>query len=282
MQKPRPKQATAPRQQRPTRENRGSNEGASAPFVIPGGEKAAENPAKEANSGALQQANEARARKPDTGPAVIVFGFNEHRIPQASWFSEAEADLATRAARLMGLRVLRIETEAHRALAARLRQGQVYAADRTFAPAVQREIFDKLCELAGPVAAPSPVDVTEHKDEATARPASWQAIRVGDLVIAHESPDDGWWEAIVVAIEKDQLVLRWRDYARTPCAPGPLGCRTAAPGRCRLAARDSRLTNPVASAAHALAPPLFLSPQRLTPAAQRPPLLGSDTCVLNP
>ena len=34
-------------------------------------------------------------------------------------------------------------------------------------------------------------------------------------MIAHESHEDGWWEAIVVAIEKDQLVLRWRDYART-------------------------------------------------------------------
>src|SRR3954452_5656060 len=155
MPKPRPKEATAPRQQRPTRENRGSNEGASAPFLISEGEKSTENPAKEANNGALQQADEPRAKKPDTGPAVIVFGYNEHRIPQASWFSEAEAALATRAARLMGLRVLRIENEAHRELAARLRQGQVYAADRTFAPAVQREIFDALCELAGPVGAPS-------------------------------------------------------------------------------------------------------------------------------
>ena len=148
---------------------------------------------------------------------MIVFGYNEHRIPQAAWFSEAEADLATRAARLMGLRVLRIENDAHRELAARLRQGQVYAADRTFAPAVQREIFDALCELAGPVGAPSPVEITAGKDDAAPRPASWEAIEVGDLVIAQESHEDGWWEAIVVAIEKDQLVLRWRDYARTPC-----------------------------------------------------------------
>ena len=117
----------------------------------------------------------------------------------------------------MGLRVLRIENDAHRELAARLRQGQVYAADRTFAPAVQREIFDTLCELAGPIGAASPLEITASKDEATPRPASWQAIKVGSLVIAHESPDDGWWEAIVVAIEKDQLVLRWRDYARQPC-----------------------------------------------------------------
>jgi hypothetical protein len=98
MQKPRPKEATAPRQQRPDRENRGSNKGASAPFVIPGGEKAAANPPKPT------EATETAAKRPGTEPAVIVFGYNERRLPQAAWFTEAEADLATRAARLMGLR----------------------------------------------------------------------------------------------------------------------------------------------------------------------------------
>ncbi len=148
---------------------------------------------------------------------MIVFGFNEHRIPQAAWFSEAEADLATRAARLMGLWVLKIEDESHRELATRLRQGQVYAADRTFAPAVQREVFDALCALAGPVAASSPREITSSKNEAASRPASWDDIRIGSLVIAQESRIDGWWEALVVAVDKDQLVLRWRDYPRDPC-----------------------------------------------------------------
>src|SRR3954447_25385612 len=217
MQKTRSKQAPAPDRQRSPRNTDTPTRGASAPFVIPGGEKVPENPTKPANNGALRQADEAHARRAGTEPAVIVFGFSEHRIPQASWFSEAEAALATRAARLMGLRVLRIENEAHRELAARLRQGQVYAADRTFAPAVQREIFDALCELAGPVGAPSPVEITAGKDEAASRPASWDEIEIGNLVIAQESLEDGWWEAIVVAIVNDQLVLRWRDYARMPC-----------------------------------------------------------------
>ena len=86
MPKPRPKQAPAPRQQRPTRENRGSNKGAPAPFAVSGGEKSTENPAKPTNNGAPCQAEEAHARKADTEPAIIVFGFNEHRIPQAAWF----------------------------------------------------------------------------------------------------------------------------------------------------------------------------------------------------
>ena len=118
MQKPRPKEAPAPRQQRPTRENRGSNRGASAPFVVPEGEKAAETPAP--------SVSETLAKQADTDPGVI-------------------------------------------------------------------------------------------RNEASSRPESWEAIRVGDLVIAHESPEDGWWEAIVVAVENDQLLLRWRDYPRQPC-----------------------------------------------------------------
>src|SRR5215207_3048969 len=206
MQKPRPKEAPAPQRQRPTREKSGSNKGASAPFVIPEGEKVPENPAKPT------EVTETVDKKAGTDPTVIVFGYNERRLPQASWFSEAEADLAMRAARLMGLRVLKIESDAHRELAAQLRQGQVYAADQTFAPVVLPEVFSQLTELAGPVGTRSP----DNGDTAS-RPASWQAITVGDLVIAHESHEDGWWEAIVVAIEKDQLVLRWRDYARQPC-----------------------------------------------------------------
>jgi hypothetical protein len=210
MQKPRPKEAPAPRPQRSSRENRGPNKGASAPFSISGDEKVSENPTS--NSPQHPEADDAHSRQAATEPAIIVFGYTERRLPQASWFSQAEADLATRAARLMGLRVLMITDEPHRELAARLRQGQVYAADQAFAPIALPNIFSRLCELAGPVGACSP-----DNGDAAPRPASWRAIAVGALVIAHESHEDGWWEVIVVAIEKDQLVLRWRDYARQPC-----------------------------------------------------------------
>ena len=219
MQKPRPKEAAAPDQQRPERDTRASTKGASAPFVVPGGENAMKPTSNPTPNGTKPPANAeaATVKTLDNGPAVIVFGYNEHRIPQAAWFPASEAELAARAARLMGFRVLRIENDAHRQIATRLRQGQVYAADRTFAPAVQRELFDQLSALAGPVAAPSPVEITASKSNAASRPASWQAIAVGDLVIAHESSEDGWWEAIVVALEGEKLVLRWRDYARQPC-----------------------------------------------------------------
>src|SRR5215211_5229858 len=116
MQKPRPKEAPAPRQQRLSRENRGSHEGASAPSSVSKGEAAPNQPQNPTSS-----VSEAAAKTAGTEPAVIVFGYNERRLPQAAWFTEAEADLATRAARLMGMRVLRIENDAHRELAAQLR-----------------------------------------------------------------------------------------------------------------------------------------------------------------
>ena len=45
-------------------------------------------------------------------------------------------------------------------------------------------------------------------------PKSWGDIRVGSLVIAHEGPTDGWWEALVTEVRDDVLTLRWRDYPR--------------------------------------------------------------------
>ena len=47
-------------------------------------------------------------------------------------------------------------------------------------------------------------------DETTNRPASWDDIRVGHLVIAQESLEEGWWEAIVVAVEKSPCCFHKR------------------------------------------------------------------------
>ena len=45
-------------------------------------------------------------------------------------------------------------------------------------------------------------------------PRNWQEIGLGDLVVANQSPEDGWYEAIVVAVTDDMLTLRWRDYPK--------------------------------------------------------------------
>jgi hypothetical protein len=213
----RPKQAIGPDHPQSTRDPSGSPEGASAPSGVPGGENTRTQPqtATPAAETAPAQKASPRAAKPVTSePAVIVFGRNVYGIPQAGWFPANEADLATRAARLMGLRVLRVEDDTHRALAAQLRPGQVYASDRTFAPAVAKDVFDALSALAGPVGAASvPDDVSESTASAT-RPVSWEAITFSSVVLASAGPGEGWWEATVIGAKDDQLILRWRDAAR--------------------------------------------------------------------
>jgi hypothetical protein len=82
------------------------------------------------------------------------------------------------------------------------------------APNQPQNPTSSISEAAAKTAGTEPAVI---RNEAASRPESWEAIRVGDLVIAHESREDGWWEAIVVAVENDQLLLRWRDYPRQPC-----------------------------------------------------------------
>jgi len=47
-------------------------------------------------------------------------------------------------------------------------------------------------------------------------PRSWDEIAPGHLVIAQESLEYGWWEAIVLDRKDDMLTLRFRDYPRLP------------------------------------------------------------------
>ena len=47
-------------------------------------------------------------------------------------------------------------------------------------------------------------------------PRSWDEIAPGHLVIAQESLDYGWCEAIVLDRKDDMLTLRFRDYPRLP------------------------------------------------------------------
>ncbi|MGE7157146.1 hypothetical protein ACQKJ1_25840 [Methylorubrum rhodesianum] len=41
-------------------------------------------------------------------------------------------------------------------------------------------------------------------------------IGLGSLVLAHEGPDEGWWEAEVIGINGRVFSLRWRDYPTQP------------------------------------------------------------------
>ena len=128
-------------------------------------------------------------------PALIVFGFDQANKLRAASFSADQVELATKAAELMKLRVLKVEGPELTELAARLEPGRIYASGHGFVPPVRMNVHQRLCELADPKPAPS-------------LPRSWDEIDVGHLVLATEAPDEGYWQTIVVAKDHDMLTLR--------------------------------------------------------------------------
>src|SRR5215218_505664 len=81
-------------------------------------------------------------------PSLVVFGRDDAGKPRASWFDAGSADLASKAADLMKMRVLRVETEEQKAVARQLAPGRVLESGRAFTPFARATVFSKLVELA--------------------------------------------------------------------------------------------------------------------------------------
>src|SRR4051794_14640931 len=84
--------------------------------------------------------------------ALIVFGRDNSGKPHASRFDASEAEVAEKAAGLMGMQVLRPETGEEQALAAKLPRGRVFASGRAFVPFVKAAVYGPLAafgRLAG-------------------------------------------------------------------------------------------------------------------------------------
>jgi hypothetical protein len=73
-----------------------------------------------------------------------------------------------------------------------------------------------------PASAANPVSASAGKPENTsaAPPNPWDALRVGAHVIAKywekDGSANGWWLAIITAIDKNDFIVRWPDEPKTP------------------------------------------------------------------
>jgi hypothetical protein len=153
---------------------------------------------------------------------IVVFGKDEAGKPHASLFSEADAPLATKAAGLMGMQVLRPVSTAASELAAKLPKGRVFASGRGFVPFVRLKLYEALLmthadpENQLPVDASAPSKPIGSSDTPPSTDASLIDLKEGTVVLAPAAPDEGWWEAVVVKAKGDLLTLRWRDYPDDP------------------------------------------------------------------
>jgi hypothetical protein len=159
-------------------------------------------------------------------PILVVLGLDIENKPHASRFAEHDAPFVKRASELMGLHVIRVgpENEELHGLAEGLPLGKIFATGRAFVPFVARSTFNKLATLveggvtieqraasgAAPVYPLADMFTTEAVNAAD---VLWAKVEAGTVVLATQ-PDlygPGWWKCCVVAIDGDDLTLRWMD-----------------------------------------------------------------------
>jgi hypothetical protein len=142
--------------------------------------------------------------------------------PKGARFGKEHADLAIKAATQLQLKVLASNDPKIADLTAQLPVGRVHATGRTFVPFIRRDLYDKLLAAAGNGNARSASSSSGSSGasgstpggSAPRLPQNWQAIGIGDLVVANQDRWEGWYEAIVVEANGDMLTLRWRDNPR--------------------------------------------------------------------
>jgi hypothetical protein len=153
------------------------------PNLATAGQTAAPNP-KSPTGGHQRPPSDSKgpveAGTADTAPGIIVFGLDPTGKPKAATFPAHQADLASKAAGLMQLRVLKIDNPELAQFAAQLPVGKIYASGHGFVPSVLTPIYDRLLHFADPAPAPG-------------LPATWDDIDVGHLVIARDELAAGWW-----------------------------------------------------------------------------------------
>ena len=153
---------------------------------------------------------------------IVVFGRDDTGKPHASVFSEADASLATRAAGLMGMQLLRPVSKAASELASKLPKGRVFASGRGFVPFVRLKLYEALLMTHADPKNQVPADANEAANTGASSKASPSTeaasndLKEGAVVLAPAEPDEGWWEAVVVKVKGDLLTLRWRDYPEYP------------------------------------------------------------------
>jgi hypothetical protein len=168
----------------------------------------------------------ARAKDPTVSTRclspLVLFGIDSRGKPKGARFRKEHASLALKAAGQLQLNVLASNDPKVGEIAARLPIGRVHATGRTFVPFIRRDLYDKLVAAAanGNTHSASPPNGASGASGSTPGgsaphlPRNWREIGVGDLVVANQDRDEGWYEAIVVEANGDMLTLRWRDYPR--------------------------------------------------------------------
>ncbi|MBD8685999.1 MULTISPECIES: hypothetical protein [unclassified Rhizobium] len=158
---------------------------------------------------------------------IIILGRDDKRKPHASFFPATDTRPAEKAAELMGMFALKVETDEVRSFLTRLPQGKLFESGKAFVPFVKQELYNEIAthlsdeereRLEQPRAAPeTPPAFITHPVRPKNLPDSFDKIVVGSVVLATEAPLEGWYEAKVLEVKAEgSLRLQWRDYLDDP------------------------------------------------------------------
>ena len=158
------------------------------------------------------------AAAPTSTPPLIVLGFDEQQKPRGARFVDAKPDLVLKAADLVGLKVYQASPPEVAEFAKKLPLGRLYANGRGFVPNIRQSLYSDLV-VALAVEGQAALSKNGNNDSlpvARGLPRSWDEIAAGHLVVAQESLEYGWWEAIVLEQKGDSFTLQYRDYPHLP------------------------------------------------------------------
>jgi hypothetical protein len=144
--------------------------------------------------------------------AYILLGADEYAKPRAARFSGEDPALLAKAAEAMHLRLVAITEPDVAEIAALLPVGRLHASGKGLVPYVKGEVYSELMYATLATAVPK-----THPDPAPQDlPRTWDDLVPGHLVIAKESLELGWWEAIVIERTGDLVTVKYRDYPQYP------------------------------------------------------------------
>jgi hypothetical protein len=138
----------------------------------------------------------------------VLFGADEYAKPRAARFSGGDREVLTKAAATMHLRLVEVTEPEVAEIAAKLPAGRLHANAKGLVPYIKADLYTDLmfATLAGeaPQANPDPAPQD--------LPKNWDELAPGHLVIAKETLEIGWWEAVVVERNGDLVTVRYRDF----------------------------------------------------------------------
>ena len=165
--------------------------------------------------------NQKAAVKPkaDVSTKIVVFGVDDNFKPHAAWFPAAKVEAAKTAAKQLRLNIAEVATGSTAGVLTKIPEGRIHAAGPGLVPTITEELYESVVAAINPR---GEAGQEPGKPIAADLPATWDAVKPGQMVLARESLIFGWWEAIVIERSGDKVTLRWRDYPALPRFTVPL------------------------------------------------------------